>query len=1799
MDSGIIWDEKKIKDYFADCVTRYEHYYTAITELEHALRAFANDDKHTGDEAESARKFVNDVQIPMLNEMARAIRLLQTKQESLINEFDGTVDASDNTVDREEKLKKVIKDFSGYLSSFDTVSKNIKNAARALNSECTLGGLFHYNVPDSNAAVTSFKRMTDEDGLSGLVPSHKKDFLSFDDAHKNDVGDSSEFGKLIDMIMKNIRRIKSAAGGEDVSSVILDYKHQTELQKQLLHPEDVLTKEELKEFEAYVAQLNKYLRGEATRCSVFGSDPVNMTEGNYVGHWEDIYLAGSPSFGFTRYYNALSDQKTVFGRGWSCSFYQKVTVEENEDGSARILVLRDDGSEHLYFRNEKGELSLEAHGEEGRLKKSGRGWTITHGGGWKEKYDESGWLKDLHYVSGGKISIERDPSHPERVLRVSALNGNQLIFTYDEEGYLTEVCDHTGRKVSYCYTDEENGKCLTKICPLEGPEIRITYDESGRIHSMGRGNSVPNVKNVYGDDGRIIEQSYADNGRVTFRYDDSKNETVYTEQNGNVIRYIRDEKRRHTATVYENGTEYFKYDDRNNKIAYTDRMGNTTRYTYDAKGHVTGIINALGEKISITYDSGDHVYAVKRPDGAEWRFIYDRDGRLIRTVDPENNEIRYKYDLLGECTEIEYPDGSKRSAKYVRGNVTEVTDSMGYVQKFEYDALNRRVAETDAEDNRHEYTYDNAGNCTEVRSPMGFSTRYTYRYDGQISSITYSDNTFTKAKFNEIGKKSEITDVNGNVTAFSYDQMMKLKEMRLPNGGKVCMEYDQYQNMSSYTDPEGRKTEYIHDPMGRVIEVRRAGRVCEKTEYDALGRKISVSDGSGNTWRFEYNSSGKIVSTTDPEGRSTYFEYDAMDRLTAKTDALGNRTEKRYDVLGRLIAEIDPEGVVTEYRYDKLGKVTEVLVNKKTFRTFKYDKASRLIEAVDKDGYFLRYSYDADSRVTDVTGQEGRHIHFEYDSRGRIIEKNDSGRVCTYAYTASGQLSHVTDPSGCMVSYEYNEMDQPVRIDKNGHVTVHEYGKDGLRTATTDALGNVERLEYDEFGRLSARTDRDGYRTEYGYDNSDNLTEVIYGDGKTVTFGFDAVGCIKTVTDWLGNTEIMRDALGRVTEVRDHKGRRVSYEFGASGERTALIYPNGERAEYHYDEDHRLKELIHGDLRVDYSYDEADRLSVKTYSNGNKVRYDYFPGGNLKSMISMDPDGVLDRYIYSRNEFGEVTGADRERRNMPALSGKWDYGYDEVGRLSNVLKDGELLRKYGYDIFGNRTSLESDGQKIVYKYDAMDRLLSVNGEDKEFRYDRRGNITEVFEKGVLSDRYNYSAVNQLANAVDSKGIETEYSYNGLGFRVSADLRGSEEQVKRIEYLCDLTKNAFNLLERTINGEDERYTWDNNVVSMSSSDEDYFYLQDELGSPVYLTGTDGYAAASYAYDEFGRDIDIDTGMPASRDRSRDYTKDGNLIQPFAFTGYQREENGDALFAQARFYDPNAGRFMAEDQIHGINNLPQSQNRYGYCLNSPLNFLDANGLNPFWAILGKDAHMTLQHYLMLMNGYSDILNAQVNTEVIIPIGLPTKSGSGRADLILVNFETKTIEVYEIKPDRSYAPGEKNHEKGVEQLGRYVNAIAFLVKMVGQFDEDWQGWQVEKGSSLDDQINNMPMLPSETFKNWMIEYRTEDGMIYYRYDWEKKKQEQEQEQVETEAEKANATQMTMDDIGILVGLGLLLLGIALLLDDIFTMGAGVADDPIAFSSIGSGLAALSNFFMQAIQQFNFSVGPCVQNLVPEFGF
>lgn len=114
------------------------------------------------------------------------------------------------------------------------------------------------------------------------------------------------------------------------------------------------------------------------------------------------------------------------------------------------------------------------------------------------------------------------------------------------------------------------------------------------------------------------------------------------------------------------------------------------------------------------------------------------------------------------------------------------------------------------------------------------------------------------------------------------------------------------------------------------------------------------------------------------------------------------------------------------------------------------------------------------------------------------------------------------------------------------------------------------------------------------------------------------------------------------------------------------------------------------------------------------------------------------------------------------------HGYDPLGRLSEVSRNGELLRRYWYDAFGNRISLREGTKTTEYTYNVLNQLTEENageGLQRIYRYDKRGNLSEVKENGETVDQYLYGALNRLEQSANGMGKGARYEYNGLDYRV--------------------------------------------------------------------------------------------------------------------------------------------------------------------------------------------------------------------------------------------------------------------------------------------------------------------------------------------------------------------------------------------------------------------------------------------------
>jgi RHS repeat-associated protein len=71
----------------------------------------------------------------------------------------------------------------------------------------------------------------------------------------------------------------------------------------------------------------------------------------------------------------------------------------------------------------------------------------------------------------------------------------------------------------------------------------------------------------------------------------------------------------------------------------------------------------------------------------------------------------------------------------------------------------------------------------------------------------------------------------------------------------------------------------------------------------------------------------------------------------------------------------------------------------------------------------------------------------------------------------------------------------------------------------------------------------------------------------------------------------------------------------------------------------------------------------------------------------------------------------------------------------------------------------------------------------------------------------------------------------------------------------------------------------------------------------------------------------------------------------FTGQRLDATG-LYFYNARYYDPSIGRFISPDTMIQFPRNPQCFNRYSYCLNNPLKYVDPSGHDVTTTIDGKD-------------------------------------------------------------------------------------------------------------------------------------------------------------------------------------------------------------------------------------------------------
>ncbi len=243
------------------------------------------------------------------------------------------------------------------------------------------------------------------------------------------------------------------------------------------------------------------------------------------------------------------------------------------------------------------------------------------------------------------------------------------------------------------------------------------------------------------------------------------------------------------------------------------------------------------------------------------------------------------------------------------------------------------------------------------------------------------------------------------------------------------------------------------------------------------------------------------------------------------------------------------------------------------------------------------------------------------------------------------------------------------------------------------------------------------------------------------------------------------------------------------------------------------------------------------------------------------------------------------------------YTYNGLDQLQTATKEKGIavdeVRQYSYDANGNQTDVKNTktGQTESYTYDAENRLSKVAVTDKD-------------GKTAVIQQNRYNGEGQRIQKVEGSKTTNYYYQDGV---VSYTTDGENSQTSQ-----NLIGTDGNILAT------QRY---------GSDHTDYLlYNKDIQGSSTSLVKEDGSTDATYQYTDFGETT---------------INGDNKVENEVCYTGGIYDQSTGLYYLNARYYNPEDGRFVTEDTYRGETNEPDTQNLYVYCADNPVNYVDPSG------------------------------------------------------------------------------------------------------------------------------------------------------------------------------------------------------------------------------------------------------------------
>ena len=543
---------------------------------------------------------------------------------------------------------------------------------------------------------------------------------------------------------------------------------------------------------------------------------------------------------------------------------------------------------------------------------------------------------------------------------------------------------------------------------------RVTKDTAGRVTEVATfGGATPAAWS--GTSGVFT-------GAVTTAYDAQF--TTVTDQAGKVRRSMVDALGR-LVRVDE--------PDDNGSLGSATAPAQPTGYGYDVFGNLTSVTQDPQPARTFSYDSLSRLRTAFNPESGTITYQYDDSGNLLVKKDARQVSTHFEYDGLNRVTRRWYNQSPSRTA--TTHNNPALPPEVGVTNevKFYYDtqtlpagaplyphgsAVGRLVAQIYGSGSSGDYyAYDVLGRQTlkyQQTGPINYTLAAGYTLSGAIKTLTYPSGRTVTNTYDNAGRLTALSGNLGDGGTRTYASDI----LYSPPGGLTKEQF-------GTSTPVYNKLFY--NSRGQLAEIRASTSYNGPTDYDANRGAIvnsyssqcsgtcagaNMPDNNGNLQQQDIQSWNAQTSTQ--QTRSQYYVYDSLNRLQSAREVMNSTEQWRqwfhYDRWGNRTIDTTLEG--NQPRTYGAG------INNKAFSVdtsnnrlgvpggqsgvMTYDAAGNLTN--DTYTGAGNRTYDGENKITSAWGGQNQAQVYGYDGTGQRIKRTVDGVETWQVYGFGAEL---------------------------------------------------------------------------------------------------------------------------------------------------------------------------------------------------------------------------------------------------------------------------------------------------------------------------------------------------------------------------------------------------------------------------------------------------------------------------------------------------------------------------------------------------------------------------------------------------------------------------------------------------------------------------------------------------------------------------------------------------------------------------------------------------------------------------